>query len=110
MGLWRGMLVFMCVAAGGCFPRETQSIGAVDPAASIPAMQEAARKKDKTAVPALVKQLSSDDPAVRFYAINALKEITGQTFNYRYFDDAGERKPAVERWEKWVVDQRNVAK
>src|SRR5258708_4132819 len=101
----RGILLSACLlAGGGCIPREAQSIGATDPASSIPAIQEAARKRDRAAIPALVRQLDSDDPAVRFYSIKALRDITGQTFEYHYFGDADERKPAVLRWQAWAKE------
>jgi HEAT repeat protein len=107
MRVWRWIVLSACLMTAGCFPHETESIGAIDPAASIPAIQEAARKRDQSAVPALIKQLSSDDPAVRFYAIEALKKITGQTMDYHYYDDADERKPAIERWEKWMTENKH---
>src|SRR4051794_31681333 len=102
---WCGWLLSAaaCVAGGGCIPHESQSIGAIDPSSSIPAIQDAARKKDPAAIPALVKQLESDDSAVRFYAIKALRDITGQTFDYHYFDDADQRKPALLRWQAWAA-------
>jgi len=105
----RGLVVLAVAAAFvagvGCIPKETQSIGAVDPSSSIPAIQQAAKKKDRTAIPALVKQLESDDPAVRFYAINALRDLTGQTQGFNYFDDAEARKPAVLRWKAWLAER-----
>ena len=90
-------------AACGCSPREPQRIGATDPTANIPAIQEAARENDRAAIPQLVRQLESDDPAVRFYAIEALQRLTGETFGYRFYDDADERRPAVERWKRYAA-------
>lgn len=101
MGVWRGLLVLACLAAGGCFPHEDQSIGAVDPLNSIPAIQHAGETHDRKAVPALVAQLDNDDPAVRFYAFEALHRITGKTFDYHYYDDVDERRAAVQRWKQW---------
>lgn len=75
---------------------------AVDPLNSIPAIQEAAHKKDRRALPALIKQLDNDDPAIRFYAISGLRDITGETFGYHYFDHTDERKPAVQKWQEWL--------
>jgi len=100
---WRGIVLSACLIAGGCTPREDRSIVAVDPLNSIPAIQQAARDKDRRAVPDLVKQLDNDDPAIRFYAISALKDITGETFDYHYFDDKPRRKPAVEKWQQWAA-------
>jgi hypothetical protein len=102
MGGWRALLVAACLATGGCFPREDQSIGAVDPMNSIPAIQSAGQAHDRKAVPALVAQLNNDDPAIRFYAFEALRRITGKTFDYRYYDDVDERRPAVGRWKQWL--------
>ena len=93
-------------AACGCAPREPRRIGAMDPTANIPAIQEAARDHDRAAIPQLVRQLESDDPAVRFYAIEALRKLTGKTFGYRFYDDPDERRPAVERWKRYAAGMR----
>ena len=69
---------------------------------SIPAIQDAGQRHDRRAVPALVAQLDNDDPAIRFYAFEALHRITGKTFDYRYYDDVDQRRPAVERWQQWL--------
>ena|ERR1700730_11957431 len=98
----RGMVLSACLVAGGCTPREDRSITAIDPLNSIPAIQDAARNKDRHAIPALVKQLDNDDPAIRFYAISALRDITGETFGYHYFDNGVVRKPAVQKWQEWA--------
>src|SRR5882724_11238031 len=103
-GLCGLVLSAACLSGGGCIPRETQSVNAADPSNSIPAIQEAARKNDRTAIPDLIKQLECDDSAVRFYAIKALRDLTGQTLDYHYFDDAEERKPAVLRWRAWASE------
>ena len=106
MGVWRGFLVAICLCSCGCIPREGESIGAVDPLDSIPAIQKAADARDKKAVPALIDQLSNDDPAIRFYAIEALQRITGQTFDYVYYDEVDQRKPALERWRRWLKQRK----
>lgn len=100
-----GSVVAAGLIGGGCVPSETVRIGATDPAADIPAMQDAARAHDLAAVPALVDQLDSDDPAIRFYAIQSLRELTGNTFDYRYYDDAERRRPAVARWRRWLRER-----
>jgi hypothetical protein len=106
MGVARGVVIATCLAAGGCFPRESQTIGAIDPMSSIPAIQRAAETKNQNAVPALVVQLNNDDPAIRFYAFEALQRITGQTFDYRFFDDVDQRRPAIERWKRWLKQRK----
>jgi hypothetical protein len=107
MGAARGVLLAVCLAAGGCFPREGQSIGAVDPMNSIPAIQHAAETNNRSAIPALVAQLDNDDPAIRFYAFGALERMTNNTFDYRYYDDVDERRPAIERWQQWLKQRKS---
>lgn len=77
-----------------------------DPADKIPAIEKAAQARDRSAVPQLVKDLDSDDPAVRMYAIDGLRRITGQTFGYRYYDDDEQRKPAVAKWKEWSAREK----
>lgn len=50
------------------------------------------------AVPRLVCLLLHDDGAVRFYAIQSLREITGKDHGYDYRADEASRAEAVERW------------
>jgi len=96
-----------CTAAAcGCTPHDPRRIGATDPTSNIPAIQEAARDKDRQAIPQLVQQLESDDPAVRFYAIEALERLTGETLGYRYYDDVEQRRPAVARWKRYVAGMK----
>lgn len=107
MGVARGILMAACLVAGGCFPRESPSIDALDPMASIPAIQKAAETNDQRAIPALVTQLNNDDPAIRFYAFRALQRMTGNTFDYRYYDDVDQRRPAVQRWQNWLKQRKS---
>ncbi len=73
-----------------------------DPSIKIPAIQKAVREHDLSALPQLVKDLESDDPAVRMYANHALEQLTGQRFEFRYFDGDDERAAAVEKWKHWL--------
>src|SRR3954469_13904484 len=54
-------------------------------AGRIPAMKLAAERRDLAALPSLIDALASDDSAERFYAIEALQRITGQTMDYHYY-------------------------
>jgi hypothetical protein len=103
---WRASTIFVCLLIGGCFPRESQHIGAVDPLDNIPAIQEAALKKDQSAVPRLIVLLNDSDPAVRFYAFGALQKITGQDFDYHFYDEADQRRPAIARWQRWLKQRK----
>ena len=102
-------LALLVFALSGCASPEKPSLSSKDPNLLIPAMQEAARTHDEQAVGQLVVDLESDDPAIRFYAIRALKEITGNTLGYRYYDEDAERKPAVKRWKQWLKDRESAA-
>lgn len=95
------------LVAGGCLtaPKVKPSLTHYDPAVKIPAIKMTAKLHDRSAVAQLVEDLDSDDPAVRFYSIRALRDLTGETFEYRYYDDDLERRPALERWRAWLAAQ-----
>jgi HEAT repeat protein len=102
--LWAGLIAAVLISPG-CFSPEPPSLTSNDPDRLIPAMKQAADTGDRSAIPYLVKQLDSDDPAVRLYAIDSLKRLTGETRGYRYYDDTVERRPAVARWQQWLATQ-----
>ncbi len=93
------------LALVGC--ASPQGKGLVDDDASfkIPAIKEAVDKKDQSAIPELIESLSSDDAAVRFYAIEGLKRLTGETLDYHFYDPEPERLAAIERWKKWQTER-----
>ena len=82
--------------------------GLADPDASykIPAIHDAVNDKDRAAEPQLVQALSNDDPAVRFYAAEGLRRLTGDSFGYRYYDNVVDRQPAIDRWKAWLAKQK----
>jgi hypothetical protein len=101
--LWIVLLAAAALAtAPGCL-RTRPSLTDPDPANKIPAMREAADRRDYSAAPQLVRDLDDDDPAVRFYAIRALQSLAGESFGYRYYDERAERKPSVRRWQQWLA-------
>src|SRR6476646_2672932 len=95
--------VLPCAAAclavtmlAGCSPpRDPISVKSNDPTLKIPAIKQDVRARNTSDVPQMVKDLESDDPAVRFYSIEGLRRLTGDTFGYHYYDDEAERRPAV---------------
>jgi len=102
-------------AAGGC---DAAGIGCVagglrrdprcavtnpDPSAKIPAIKASVQTNDTSVVQQLIKDLESDDPAVRFYAIAGLQRLTGQTFGYQYYADEPQRAAAVQQWKAWLA-------
>jgi hypothetical protein len=72
-----------------------------NPAAKMYAIEYAARAGDHDAVKHIIRQLDSDDPAVRMLAIGALERLTGETHGYRHFDHPLERRNAISRWIAW---------
>ena len=105
--VWCGVLIGM--PAGCTAPRRPLVVSDPDPSVKIPAFKKAVGKKDRAAVRQLVADLESDDPAVRLFAIDALRRITGESFGYRYFDGDEQRQPAVGQWRRWLAgrEKRN---
>lgn len=100
----RAMFVVICaLACSTCSePRGPVSVKSDDPTLKIPAIKADVQRNDEADVPLLVQNLNDEDPAVRFYAVEGLRRLTGDDFGYRYYDDADRRQPAVTRWENWL--------
>ena len=95
-------------AAGGCHePAGPRTIANPDPAVKIPAIKGAVADRDRQQAVALVQNLDSDDSAVRLFAIEGLRRLTGEDFGYNYYADAEKRAPAVRRWKRWLEMQSN---
>ena len=91
-------------AAAGCGGQPTETgLNADAPTAKLDAIVAAAQAGDRQAVPQLVEQLQSDDPAVRLFAIQALERITDQRFGYNPFLPPTRRQEAVDRWVRAVA-------
>jgi hypothetical protein len=93
-----------CVWLGaGCSePRGPVSVKSDDPTLKIPAIKEDVQRKNSGDVVLLVQNLNDDDSAVRFYAIEGLRRLTGADLGYRYYDDDEQRQPALDRWNQWL--------
>jgi len=102
---WSLSALFGC---GGAGPH-AKSLTDSDPASKIPAIKQKVRQKDLESVGQLVKDLESDDPAVRFYAIEGLRRLTGETYEYRYYESEDQRKLAVEKWKRWMSPKSSEA-
>ena len=105
-----GPIIFLAFAAvipaliAGCdAPPIKPVLTDPDPSIKIPAIELAVQKNDRSAIPVLIKSLESDDPAIRFYANDALKKLTGQDFGFLYYSDDEARRPAVKRWQAWLA-------
>lgn len=69
-----------------------------NPAVRIMAIKWAGDNKASSAIPRLVDFLQNEDASVRFFAIEALRRITGTDNGYDYKASPQLRAEAVERW------------
>lgn len=102
MTRWPGIL-FLSLALAGCAQPKGRGLADDDASFKIPAIKDAVEQQDDDAIPELVAALNDDDPAVRFYAIEGLRRLTGQTFDYHFYDDDPDRQAAIERWQAWLA-------
>ncbi len=105
---WMTLLLTAVLVSGCSLPKMPRAIDDTDPTAKIPAIKASAATRDRKSITRLINDLDSDDPAVRFYAIRALKDITGETFDYRYFDDELERREEMLAWRQWLAKETGV--
>lgn len=91
----------------GCTPPASEGgFDSPDPASKLYAIHRAGEQNDRAAVPQLVQQLDSDDPAVRMMSIDALERITGERMGYNPYGPLPERREAIERWVEAVREER----
>jgi len=94
----------LCGAMGSCIGRDPPSITSRNPDQLIPAIKAGVAAKDRQIIPYLVQDLRSDDSAVRFYAIDGLRRLTGQDLGYVYYAEEDDRKAAAGRWDRWLSE------
>jgi hypothetical protein len=95
-------LVLSSLAAGCSGTTGPQTVANPDPGVKVPIIRAAVDRHDTSVIPQLIDDLNDDDPAIRFYANDGLQKLTGQDFNYRFYDDADARKPSIDRWRAWL--------
>ena len=78
------------------------SIKSDDPDLKILAMKDDVANRHSTDIPTMVDDLQSDDPAIRFYAIQSLHRLTHDDLGYHYYETDDERAPAMSRWRAWL--------
>lgn len=101
--LWRVAAPALALICSACSSAPgPRTVSNPDPSIKIRAIKAADSEKDLSVIPQLIKDLDSDDPAVRFYAISGLERLTGHDFGYQYFVDEERRAPAVEKWRAWL--------
>jgi len=101
-GLWVVALGVALAWLSGCAPPISEGgFDSAQPAAKLYAIRRAGAARNSDAVPKLIEQLDSDDPAVRMFAIEALARITGERRGYGPYAPPYERDMAVARWVDW---------
>jgi len=73
-----------------------------NPVVRIMAIKWAGDSKASSAIPRLVDFLHDEDTSVRFFAIEALRRITGTNSGYDYKASPQLRAEAVERWREFL--------
>lgn len=73
-----------------------------NPAVRMEAIGQAARTRDSEMIPHLVDRLTDSEDHVRFFAFLVLRELTGQTEGYRYYETSASRAAAAARWREWL--------
>jgi len=99
-----------CAVIGFCAPgcflfgggRARPSLASNDPGLKIPAIKKVNDARDTQTARQLVTALDSDDAAIRFYSIRGLQDLTGETFGYIWYVDEPQRRPATEKWKRWL--------
>lgn len=100
--LTRVGLCAIMVGLGGCsLPEQHADFDSVDPQERTLATLKAGETQDRAAIPELIEQLASDDPAQRMLAIRTLESLTGQTLGYNHSDPEPQRRAAMNRWRDW---------
>lgn len=94
-----------CLCTAGCQDRGPVSIHSDDPDLKINAIQRDAATNNKRDIDTMVEDLNCDDPAMRFYSIEALRRITHCDLGYHYYEDEDQRAPAIARWKDWLKKQ-----
>jgi len=83
------------LSCGNAGRRELASLNPLDRARGV---VKVSQRPDPGAAHKLVELLADDDPAVRMYAILALRRLYGEDYGYRYYDPPAARAAAIQRW------------
>jgi len=87
-------------------PPRAESFDSIDPVERTMAIERAARSRDQTAIPDLIRQLDSQDAAIRMLTIATLRDLTGQDLGFDPTARAADREVAIVRWHAWWADHR----
>ena len=101
--LWTATILVLS-GCSGPFDRKMglSDLDSPNPAVRIMAIKWAGDNKASSAIPQLVDFLQDEDTSVRFFAIEALRRITGTDRGYDYKANPHLRAEAVERWREFL--------
>ncbi len=108
-----------CLVLAGCAANRLKPVGISDlehkdPARRIRAIKWAGENQVTEAIPLLIDRLEEQDQAVRFFAICALRKITGEDYGYNYRLPPASCSQAIKRWRQSLTKppepQTNTAK
>jgi hypothetical protein len=97
---WTAIFI-LCLLPLGCTTTPAD-LRQSDASVQIPKIEKSVHRNDKASEQQMVHDLCSDDPAIRFYAIQGLYRLTGTTLGYKYYDDEHNREQAILKWEEWL--------
>ena len=99
----RAVTITAALILAGCeAPRGPVSIDSDDPDLKVLAIKRDVALHNDGDDEKLVVDLNDPDPAIRFYAIQGLRRLTGDDFGYHYYDSEAARAPGIARWRAWV--------
>ena len=98
-------VVWAAGALAGCASPETARSMAQssDPVVRAKGCKLAGDDRQTAMVPLLVDRLEDPDSAVRFFAIEALRRITGTDLDYREADTPAAKAKTIARWRQYVA-------
>ena len=105
-GRWLYWPIIIIIVIGCDCPKKIGGLADLenpDPTIRIRAIKWAGKYQVHDAVPLLVDRLQEQDRSVRFFAILALKRITGDDLGFDYKADASCRARAVEKWRQSLI-------
>lgn len=98
---------------GGCGGGDVnyEDFKAANPDVRIRVIVLVGENEDAASVPYLIECLEAKESHVRLLAFVALKKITnGRTMGWHYTKKPSERKACVDRWRKWIKEEKGKDK
>ena len=81
------------------------SLQSTNPSLRTRAVVKAGNEQDTRAIPLLIDRLEDSDLGVRMFAGMALRKITGEDMEWRFYEPGYTRQEAVKRWRQWQKRQ-----